>query len=129
MSSILLVEDSPTIVSAIENLLRREGYQTYVARDGLTALASIRAFMPDLTLLDILLPHVSGFEVCRNVRRNRFYDRMPIIVMSALTDQRDVLTAYEAGANDYLTKPVQEDQLLATIQRHLSTQPTGEMSS
>ena len=120
MAKILIVEDSPTVISAVEWLLRRYSHKVYVARDGLTALASVRAFVPDLTLLDILLPHVNGFKLCAMIRQHPAYNSMPIIMMSCLKDQADIQRAYDAGADAYITKPFDDDDLISTIERHLT---------
>lgn len=95
------------------------GYKVYVARDGMSALASARAFLPDLILLDILLPHVDGFQVCETLRHNPTYENLPIVMMTALKTEADKERAYTAGANDYVTKPFTEERLLATIRHHL----------
>jgi DNA-binding response OmpR family regulator len=121
MARILVVEDSPTIVSSVEWLLRQNGHEVYVARDGLTALASVRAFVPDLVLLDIMLPHTNGFEVCTLMRRNPAYNSVHVVMMTALTDEADVKKAYSVGANGYITKPFKEAGLLATVNQYLTT--------
>ena len=115
------MEDSPTIVSKLEGILRQLGHQVYVARDGLTALTSVRAFVPHLVLLDIMLPHVNGFQVCETVRKNHIYDTIAVIMVSALTDAASIQRAYACGANGYLTKPIQENDLLSTLIQALST--------
>jgi DNA-binding response OmpR family regulator len=126
MAKILVVEDSPTVASAVECLLRLNGYAVYTARDGLSALASVRAFLPDLILLDILLPHVDGFELCAAIRQNPNYQALPIIMMTALKDETDIRRAYDVGASDYVTKPFREEDLLATVEQHLAKVGTME---
>ncbi len=118
MTEILVVEDSPTIVSTVEQFLQMQGYGVHVARDGLSALAAVRALSPKLVLLDIMLPKVDGFEVCTVIRNNPTYDRMPIIMMSALTNPEDVERAYTVGADDYIKKPFTEDDLIGIVSEY-----------
>jgi DNA-binding response OmpR family regulator len=120
MARILVVEDSPTIVSTVEWILRQNGHQVYIARDGLTALASVRAFVPDLVLLDILLPHTNGFEVCTLMRKNPVYNAVRVVMMTCLKDEADIQRAYKVGANGYITKPFQEASLLDTVNQYLA---------
>ena len=120
MTEILVVEDSPTIVSTVEQFLQMQGYGVHVARDGLSALAAVRALAPKLVLLDIMLPKVDGFEVCTVIRNNPSYDRMPIIMMSALTNPEDVERAYTVGADDYIKKPFTETDLLDVVKQHFA---------
>ncbi|MBN1311204.1 MAG: response regulator [Anaerolineae bacterium] len=122
MARILVVEDSPTIVSSVEWLLRQNGHEVYVARDGLTALASVRAFVPDLVLLDIMLPHTNGFEVCTLMRRNPAYNSVHVVMMTALTGEADIQRAYSVGANGYITKPFKDASLLETVNSYLAKQ-------
>ena len=122
MARILVVEDSPTIVSSVEWLLRQNGHEVYVARDGLTALASVRALVPNLVLLDILLPHTNGFEVCTLMRKNPAYSSVLVVMMTSLTDEADIKRAYSVGANGYITKPFKEANLLETVNEYLTKQ-------
>jgi DNA-binding response OmpR family regulator len=119
MARILVVEDSPTIVSAVELVLRQNGHEVYIARDGLTALAAVRAFVPDLVLLDILLPHTNGFEVCAMMRRNPVYNAVRVVMMTSLKEEADIQHAYKVGANGYITKPFKEANLIDTINQYL----------
>jgi DNA-binding response OmpR family regulator len=118
MARILVVEDSPTVVSAVEWMLRQNGHQVYIARDGLTALASVRAFVPEIVLLDILLPHTNGYEVCALVRKNPAYKSTRVVMMTCLKDDADIKRAYEVGADGYLTKPFKEAELLKTLEQY-----------
>ncbi len=120
MARILVVEDSPTVVSAVEWTLRRNGHEVYIARDGLTALASVRALVPEIVLLDILLPHTNGYEVCAMVRKNPAYKATRVVMMTSLKDEANVKKAYEVGADGYITKPFQEADLLNTVNQHLT---------
>lgn len=120
MPRILVVEDSLTIISVVESQLRKSGHKVYLARNGLTALAAVRAFTPDLMLLDIMLPHTDGFGVCNAIRQKKLYDPMPIIMMTGLTDENSIERAYREGANGYLTKPVSEEELRLCVEQHLA---------
>ncbi len=119
MANILVVEDSLTIISEVEQVLREQGHQVYLAHDGLSALAYVRALAPDLIFLDILLPHVNGLDVCVTIRRNPSYHHIPIVMMSGLTKDEDIQRAYQAGANDYIKKPVNESLLIGAIAHNL----------
>lgn len=119
MARILVVEDSLTIIGEVEKVLREQGHKVYLAQNGLSALAYVRAFVPDLIFLDILLPHVNGLDVCAAIRRNPGFQHIPIVVMSGLTKDEDIQRAYQVGANDYIKKPVTETLLIEAIMRHL----------
>jgi DNA-binding response OmpR family regulator len=120
MAVILVVDDSPTVSSMVEGILFRHGYTVRVAGDGLVALSALRVFKPDLVLLDIRMPHIDGFQLCQVIRRFARYATLPIVMLSALSDQADIQQATLAGADDYLVKPVDEDKLVKTIERHLA---------
>ncbi|TMC48375.1 MAG: response regulator transcription factor [Chloroflexi bacterium] len=95
----------------------REGYSVQEAEMGAEALARVESFRPDLILLDLMLPDVSGFDVCRDIRR--MGSRVPIIILSAKTEEIDVVVGLEIGADDYIVKPFRPRELLARIAAHL----------
>ncbi len=117
MTKILIVEDEPSIALALEDDLRREGYETELAADGETA--AHRAMSPefDLILLDVMLPKQDGFEVCRQVRRAGV--DTPIILLTARTQEAEKVLGLEAGADDYVTKPYSARELRARVKAHL----------
>ena len=119
MAVILVVEDSLTISTVVQGMLSKHGYAVRVASDGLVALSALKVFEPDLVLLDIRLPHVDGFQLCQFIRRKLRYAHLPVVMLSALSTPADMQRAVEAGANDYLVKPVDEKTLLATVRMHL----------
>ena len=119
MAVILVVEDSLTISALVQGLLCKHGYAVRVASDGLVALSALKVYRPDMVLLDIRLPHVDGYQLCRFIRRQLRYAHLPIVMLSGLSDPVDMQRALEAGANAYLTKPVDEKTLIATIEMHL----------
>ena len=119
MARVLVVEDSPTIVSHVESVLREDGHEVYVARDGWSALASVRALVPEVVLLDILLPHSNGFDICQTIRRNAAYQPMKVVMMTSLVDDESIRRAYEVGANGYIKKPFTNTDLHTELANQL----------
>ncbi|NDJ51712.1 MAG: response regulator [Chloroflexi bacterium] len=117
---VLVIDDSPTIGSTVAWLLAGHGCVVESARDGLTALSMIQRFQPDLLLLDIRLPNIDGIELCGMIRGDRRFDNMPIVMLSALgsSDYQD--RARQAGANDFLVKPIEDVALLQMVDYYLS---------
>ena len=109
---VLVVEDEPTLVETLEYNLTRQGYDVCTAADGLAALEVARRERPDLIVLDIMLPKLDGFEVCRILRREM---NVPILMLTARTDEVDKVVGLEVGADDYLTKPFSMRELLARV--------------
>lgn len=112
MAKILVVDDEPTYRDALAFNLRRDGYQVVVAADGLAALELFESEKPDLILLDLMLPGLSGIEVCNRVRATSL---IPIIMVTAKDDEVDKIVGLEVGADDYLTKPYSYRELVARI--------------
>ena len=123
MAKILVIDDSPTISSTLQWLLCNQAHHVSVARDGLSALNALRSFKPDLVLLDIRLPHVDGIQLCRLIRADSRYAGLPVIMLSGLSNQADIERAFDAGANDYIVKPINDETLLAVIDRYLVSSP------
>jgi DNA-binding response OmpR family regulator len=117
MKRILIVEDEPTIAMALEDDLRREGYQTEVVSDGETATRRAMSGAFDLILLDVMLPKKDGFDVCRDVRRAGV--QTPIILLTAKTQEAEKVLGFELGADDYVTKPYIARELRARVKAHL----------
>jgi DNA-binding response OmpR family regulator len=111
-NKILIVEDDPNILEALKYNLGKEGYDTLMAIDGVQALDMARANKPDLIILDIMLPQMSGFEVCRILRKEM---AVPIIMLTARDDEIDKVTGLDLGADDYMTKPFSVRELMARI--------------
>jgi len=111
-NKILIVEDDPNILEALKYNLGKEGYDTFIAVDGVQALDMARANKPDLIILDIMLPEMSGFEVCRILRKEM---AVPIIMLTARDDEIDKVTGLDLGADDYMTKPFSVRELMARI--------------
>jgi DNA-binding response OmpR family regulator len=111
-SQILVVEDDLTLLETLEYNLASEGYEVITAADGLMALEMARAEEPDLIVLDLMLPRLDGFEVCRILRRET---SVPILMLTARADEVDRVVGLEVGADDYLTKPFSMRELLARV--------------
>ncbi len=116
MNSLLFIEDDDHIRLALRLVLEDEGYRVREAADGRSGLAAFHAEEPDLVLLDLRLPDISGFDVCRALRAMSI---VPIIMVTAQTDTHDMVAGLEAGADDYVTKPVVPKELAARIRAHL----------
>lgn len=126
MQSLLFIEDDGAIRQALRMALEDEGYEVREAADGVSGLANFAAQPPDLVLLDLRLPDISGFEVCRTLRQHSI---VPIIMVTAQTDTHDLVAGLEAGADDYVTKPVVAKELAARIRAALRrTQLIGNVA-
>ena len=113
--SILIADDEPNIVTALEFLLERAGYATRVARNGEEALAAIAAEPPDLVLLDIMMPVKSGYEVCRRIREQADWRHIKVVMLSAKGRDAEVTKGLAMGADLYVTKPFSTRELLGEI--------------
>jgi DNA-binding response OmpR family regulator len=109
---VLIVEDEPTLLDTLEYNLIRQGYEVYTTADGLTALEMARQERPDLILLDVMLPGLDGFEVCRILRQEM---NAPILMLTARDEEVDKIVGLEVGADDYMTKPFSMRELLARV--------------
>ncbi|MGC8880180.1 MAG: response regulator [Anaerolineae bacterium] len=113
---ILLVDDDPILLKTLGLAFHRAGYEVAVALDGPDALRKAEEKPPDLIILDIMLPGIDGFEVCRRLRQMPDIEHVPIIMLSALGRVEDKLTGFSAGADDYLVKPVMPQEMLTRVQ-------------
>jgi DNA-binding response OmpR family regulator len=113
--TILIADDEPNIVISLEYLLQRDGYRVVVARDGQEALDAIAASPPDLMLLDVMLPRVSGYEVCQTIRENPALAGMRIVMLTAKGRDVEMSKGLALGANAYVTKPFSTQALLAQV--------------
>ncbi len=125
MKTILIVDDEKDIVELLAYNLGREGYQTAKAYDGHQALQYIRENQPDLVILDLMLPGISGFEVCRQIRKKPATEHLPIIMLTAKSDSVDKITGLEIGADDYITKPFNVRELIARVRTVLRRWEAG----
>ena len=119
-ASILIADDEPNIVLALEFVLQEEGYRVRVARDGQEALDALAAELPDLLLLDVMLPRVSGFEVCERVRARAAWRGLRVVMLSAKGREVEVQKGLALGADAYVTKPFAIKELLAEVARQLA---------
>ena len=117
---ILIAEDEPNIVISLEFLLTSAGYEVAVARDGASALAMVDHLRPDLVVLDLMLPAVNGFEVCRRIRDGRESKNTKILMLTARGRQTEVETGMAAGANAYMTKPFATRDLMQVVSELLA---------
>lgn len=125
MPQVLIVDDEPAVVAALERALRIDGYETAVARDGQEALAVLSAERPDLVVLDVMMPKVDGLEVCRRLRASG--DRTPVLMLTARNGVDDRVDGLDAGADDYLPKPFALKELRARVRALLRrTEPVAD---
>jgi DNA-binding response OmpR family regulator len=113
MSRVLVVEDEPTILRGLADNLRLQSYEVLIASDGETVLDLIRTQQPDLVILDLMLPRMSGFDVCRTARDAGI--QTPILMLTALAEEADRVAGLDLGADDYLAKPFSLPELLARV--------------
>jgi signal transduction histidine kinase len=117
--TILVVDDIPNNVSVLFSFLSKTGFKVLVAQDGKRALQTAEQARPDLILLDVMMPGMDGFEVCSILKSQEITKDIPVIFMTALVDTIDKIKGFQLGATDYLTKPVQHEEVLARITAHL----------
>jgi signal transduction histidine kinase len=115
MSTVLIVDDDPTARETLVAMLEGEYYDLQLAKDGFQALRMLEQIQPDLILLDIMMPGMDGFEVCRRIRSTPQIAEVPIIVLTALDDHDSLVRAIEAGADDFITKPADRRELTARV--------------
>jgi class 3 adenylate cyclase/CheY-like chemotaxis protein len=114
-AKILVVDDTPRNVKLLADLLSVKGYEVLTALSGQEALAQMEAEWPDLILLDVVMPEMSGYEVCRKIRENAASAMLPVIMVTALDPTEERVKGIEAGADDFLTKPINQPELLARV--------------
>ena len=123
---VLIVDDEPNIVISLEFLMDQAGYAVAVARTGEEALAQIRDFLPDVVLLDVMLPGVNGFDILQRVRQNPAWQQVAIIMLTAKGRDVEVAKGLALGATAYITKPFSTRDLLAKVRRCLNLGQTHE---
>lgn len=117
--TVLIADDEPNIVISLEFLLEQAGYQVLVAHDGQEALDAIRRQTPDLVLLDVMLPRLSGFDVCQKIRENPDWQDVRVVMLTAKGREVEVSKGLALGADAYITKPFSTQELLAEIAAQL----------
>ena len=121
MPRILVTDDEPNIVRLIQVNLERQGFQVETANNGAQALEKIRANRPDLLVSDVMMPEMDGFELLSNIRRDPALENLPVIMLTAKAQDRDVLEGYTRGADMYLTKPFNPIELVTFAKRLLQS--------
>jgi len=118
-TKILVVDDEADLVETIQFALELEGYNVLVASNGEEGLNIARQEKPDLILLDLMLPKLDGYKVCRLLKFDERYKSIPILMLTARTQEKDKILGKETGANEYITKPFEMDELMAKIKSYL----------
>ena len=120
--TILIVEDDDHVRALLEFLLAREGYTVHAAPDGRAGLALIESLeRPSLVLLDLMLPFAGGFELLTKIRQQASWAGVPVVMLTTVSNEREVVRALDLGANDYVNKPFQPVELMARVRRHLES--------
>lgn len=121
-ATIMLVDDTPTNLSVLIDYLNEFGFEILIAVDGEGALTAAKAGHPDLILLDIMMPGMDGYETCKHLKKDPITKEIPVIFISALSESMDKVKGFASGGVDYITKPFQQDEVLARINTHLTLQ-------
>lgn len=130
VATALLIEDNEDVAYLVRFQLMREGYVVHIARNGRDALEFIGEFPPtDIVVTDLMLPYVDGFELIAQIRESKKWRLVPIIVLSARVTEHDIVRAIELGANDYVTKPYQPEELIARVKRLTTRSDPEQISS
>ncbi|WKZ40279.1 MAG: response regulator [Anaerolineales bacterium] len=114
-SIILIVDDEPSGRHTLESILEGQGYQIEMAENGMEAIEKARQILPDVILLDVMMPGMDGFEVCRRIRSDPLLAEIPILMLTALDDRKSLLSGLDSGADDYITKPYDRYELRARL--------------
>lgn len=117
---ILIVDDEPNIVLSLDYLVRKKGFIPFIARNGTEALQITRSEIPDLVILDIMMPDIDGYEVCRILRSEELFSNTKIIFLSAKSSKEDIQRGLSLGANLYITKPFSTKQIMQEIVKLLN---------
>ncbi len=116
---ILIVDDNPQNLHVLCNTLAMKGYSLIAVKDGNKALEALKTEKPDLILLDVMMPDMNGYEVCRNLKQRTDTKDIPVIFLTVKNDEEDIIEGFEAGAVDYVKKPFNKAELLARIKTHI----------
>ncbi|MGV7209808.1 diguanylate cyclase [Oxalobacteraceae bacterium A2-2] len=125
-AAILIVDDAPDNLAVLRKLMVQQGYQTYVATSGERALKIARRAHPDLILLDVMMPGMDGFETCRQLKAHNATQSIPVLFMSSRSDTEDVVAGFDAGAVDYIVKPLRLPEVCARVRTQLSIRSKSE---
>lgn len=119
MTKILIVDDSPTEMFRFKEILAKHGFEVIEATNGADGITLAQAELPDLVLMDVVMPGVNGFQATRQIARGAVTKHIPIVIVSTKDQETDRVWGKRQGACDYLTKPIDENQLINTIKQHL----------
>jgi DNA-binding response OmpR family regulator len=122
---VLLVEDDPGSIRFVSYILEQEGYEVLTANNGLAGLKKAREEAPDLLILDVMLPGLDGFEVCRRLRADEQTSKLLVLMLSAKAQEIDRTTGLKMGADDYLTKPADPSEIVARVESLLQRKAAG----
>ena len=118
LRDVLVIEDDPVVSRLVEHLLIRRGFVVHVAADGLHAQSLLKTLpRPAVIVMDVMLPYVSGFELITEIRQTSGWERVPVIMLTSKSQERDVLRAFDAGVNDYVVKPFRPEEFVARVRR------------
>lgn len=119
MPKVLVIEDDPQIARVVQLKLTNNGFDVALAPDGGAGLAAVRELRPDLVLLDVMMPVMDGYEVLRAIRSQPEFAGLPVIMLTAKGQERDMLAGFKGGATDYIVKPFSPAEVLTRVQRAL----------
>ena len=117
---ILVVDDSKTALFMVTTILKKTPYEIVTAHDGQQAVQVAEAERPDLILMDVVMPHMTGFEACRELKQREQTRSIPVILVTTRGEEENVENGFESGCNDYVTKPVNAQELLAKVRDHIA---------
>ena len=122
MKKILLVDDEQDIVETLKFVLESEGYTCFCAYNGEDGLKLAKEIIPDLMVLDVMMPKINGFKISRLLKYDAKYKNIPILMVTARSQEEDKLIGEETGADEYITKPFDLDEVVKTVQKYLNTE-------
>jgi twitching motility two-component system response regulator PilH len=120
MATILIVDDSATMMEGHKRILERQGHTVHSAEDGEEGVARVLELMPDLVLMDVVMPKMNGFQATRKISKNELTKHIPVVIVTSKDQETDIMWGKRQGARDYLVKPADEEQLKATVDRLLA---------
>lgn len=119
MKKVLIAEDDPNILISLDFLMRKRGYEVYVARDGKEAWEMAQKHKPDVVLLDVMMPFINGYEVCENIKNAQETKHAAVIFLSAKSRDEDIQKGYDSGASAYITKPFSTKEIIERVRDFL----------
>jgi len=126
-ATILIVDDNPKNLQVLGTILKQTGYQIIVAQNGFQTLKTVKKISPELILLDIMMPEMDGFEVCKKLKELPETKEIPVIFLTAKTETEDIIEGFKAGAVDYVVKPFNSSELLSRVNTHIELAHTRKL--